>query len=189
MNFSNLNQTATDSAIEKKKMVSRETPDENLATTAEKNLQTVGTQIELSSAVGESAENSESAESFEGGRQQKKDSQFRAKKSDQKAAAQISAALQSSSGEVSPEVVRTVKIALDKEITNVKRAVKKLSRNSQKNAFELSVAYSRLKKLKFILKNLAHWAADFFKTLLFWIRSKKPLSEVPLPMESWTRKN
>jgi hypothetical protein len=104
------------------------------------------------------------------------------KQDDQDAAQQIAADLQKKAKPITRKSAsRIIKIAVHQEMTAVEKKVKKLTKNSLKNAYALSEAVKTLKKLRFILQNLAHWTFEALKSLVLAIRSGKKLSTVPLP--------
>lgn len=145
------------------------------------------TRMEVGSAVGtENAETGESLGYSEGEKRKKGDGDIKHKRSkkDEDDAARVRASIVQGAGKVTQSAMkRAVKIAIDKEIRVVQNEVHKLSKDAIGNAFELSEALKKLKKLKFIMKNLAHWAADVIKAFFQRIKNGEKMVDAVLPSD------
>lgn len=145
------------------------------------------TKFQMENLVGsENSENMEESVGFSENENQKKGDGGPKKrnKDDQDNAQKVRASLASATRQVTNNAMsRVVKIAIHKEIKEVQSNVSKLSRDTIGNAYELSEAVKKLKKLKFILKNLAHWTIDFLKSLFDRTQEKKTIYDTPLPLE------
>lgn len=97
---------------------------------------------------------------------------------------EIRASLQRPVEELPPKAVTYfLKRAVHKEIATVQKEVHELSKDVLSNAFALSEAVAKLRKLKLIMKNLAHWAVDFLRSVLERFRKGEKLADMPLPQE------
>lgn len=117
-------------------------------------------------------------------RQKAGDGSAPAQNDDQQQADQIRATIQKDPQKMTRKAVTYfVKIAVHKEISTVQKEVHDLSQDVVGNAFELSEALKKLKKLKLIMKNLAHWTVDFLRSMLQRVQKGEKLFDVPLPQE------
>ena len=141
------------------------------------------TRVGMESVVGaEGAENAESGEGFsESGTKKKGDGDLKKSQQNQQQIAKIKANIAKKQQVSDRKISRVAKVAIHREMRQVEKQVKKFSRNATKNAFALACALEKLRKLRFILKNLAHWTMDFLRKVLERIREKKQISQMNLP--------
>jgi len=181
-----MDQEKENKALEKENNLKKtvENSEDNLVKNINKSVQGSETKFVVESVVSnENVENAESNEEFSEDENKKKgDGDIKKRQSDQKKRHQIRANLVKTTRVVTKKTMsRVVKIAIHKEIRQIQKEVRYLSRNTIANAFEISQALKKLKKLKFILKNLAHWASNFLKSLFERVKNKKEIFNISLP--------
>jgi hypothetical protein len=76
-----------------------------------------------------------------------------------------------------------VKKAVHQEIRQVQSEIRNLSKDLMGNAYQISEEVKKLRKLKFIMKNMAYWTLDFLRSLLGHVKKDKKIFDAGLPQE------
>ncbi len=117
-------------------------------------------------------------------RNKKGDGDFSPKKDDQTQVAQVRDLIKKDPKKLTKKAVTYfLKKAVHKEIKEVQKEVNHLSKDVIGNAFELSEALKKLKKLKLIMKNLAYWTVDFLRSMFQRVQKGEKLFNAPIPQD------